>query len=66
MSFTKTFSTELHPGFGDPFQVLITIPSEKPSLTEKNKIPITVFLSKTGPNTNFGCYIYSVIHVSCL
>lgn len=63
MSITRTFTTELNPGFGDPFQALITIPTTKPSSTGKNRVPITLFISKTGPNTQFGCYIYSIIHV---
>ncbi|CCH46640.1 hypothetical protein BN7_6235 [Wickerhamomyces ciferrii] len=62
MSSTTTVSTELSPSFGDPFQASITIPTKRPSTTEKNKIPITVFISKTGPDTPFGCYIYSIIH----
>ncbi len=63
MSFTRTFSTELDPNFGEPFQILVTIPSQKPSQTERNKVPITIFISKEGPNTQFGCYIYSIVHV---
>ncbi|ODV61406.1 proteasome assembly chaperone 4 family protein ASCRUDRAFT_7641 [Ascoidea rubescens DSM 1968] len=59
-SFSKTYSEELAAPFSDPIHICLTIPSKRPTLSEKNKIPIIVFLSKTGGNSDFGCYIYSI------
>ncbi|GMM36772.1 hypothetical protein DASC09_040970 [Saccharomycopsis crataegensis] len=58
---TTTFHQEISPQFfGDPIKVSITYPSTPPSPSARNKVPITVFLSKTGGNTPLGAYVYSV------
>lgn len=60
MALTKSFSESFSPAFGDQFQGAITIPIEKPSNSTRNKIPITIHLSKVGPQTSLGCYVYTI------
>lgn len=56
----RTITTELTPAFGEPFQILLSLPAVGVSATAKNKVPITCFLGKDGSNTELGCYIYSI------
>lgn len=64
MDHTKIDNGEITPEFfGEPVQYLLTIPKEKPSGV-RNKIPITLFLSKNGASSNLDVYVYSINDVS--
>lgn len=67
MSKTQTINQEITPSFiGDPIKISLTIPTAKPVLDGRNKVPITVHLSKTGGNARFGAYVYSIYDVCIL
>lgn len=67
MSKTQTVNQEITPSFiGDPIKISLTIPTAKPVLDGRNKVPITVHLSKTGGNARFGAYVYSIYDVCIL
>lgn len=57
---TKTLADKIQPIYGDEFQILISVPKQRPNNDTRNKIPITVHLSKTGAGTELGCYVYSI------
>ncbi|AWU73423.1 hypothetical protein CAS74_001224 [Pichia kudriavzevii] len=56
-----TVTTKVTPPFGDEFQIAATLPLEKPIFNASNRIPITIHLSKTGTNTELGCYVYTIL-----
>lgn len=56
----KTLADKIQPIYGDEFQILISVPKQRPNDETRNKIPITVHLSKTGADTELGCYVYSI------
>ncbi|GME69808.1 hypothetical protein B5S28_g4551 [[Candida] boidinii] len=58
--FTKSVTATLTPMFGEPFQVAVTLPSQKPALDKRNSVPINCHISSNGCATEFGCCIYSI------
>ncbi|OWB68235.1 hypothetical protein B5S33_g204 [[Candida] boidinii] len=58
--FTKSVTATLTPMFGEPFQVAVTLPTQRPALDKRNSIPITCHISSNGCATEFGCCIYSI------
>lgn len=58
---TQTLTSKINPPFGSEFQLAATLPIERPDLNGKNRIPISIHLSKVGTNTELGCYVYTII-----
>lgn len=58
--FTKSVTATLTPMFGEPFQVAVTLPAQKPALDKRNSVPINCHISSNGGATEFGCCIYSI------
>lgn len=59
---TQTVTLKVNPPFGDEFQIAAILPLKRPNINERNKIPISIYLSKVGNNTILGCYVYTIIH----
>lgn len=60
MAGVQSFNTELSPRMGEPFQISATIPLEKPEPGKRNRVPITLHLSKRGVDVPLGCYVYTI------
>lgn len=58
---TQTLTAKISPVFGDEFEVAATLPHKRPSLRERNRIPISLHLSKVGNNAPLGCYVYTIV-----
>lgn len=63
---TITVAKTLRPPFSSEFQVIITVPAQKPDVQKSGEfnahtIPITVHLSKEGSASTLGAYIYSIV-----
>lgn len=57
---SQTITTKIQPPFGEEFQIAAILPTEKPIINKRTTVPISLFLSKSGTDTNLGCYIYSI------
>lgn len=58
---TQTLTAKISPPFGDEFEVAAILPLERSSIKERNRIPISMHLSKVGNNTLLGCFVYTII-----
>lgn len=59
---TQTVTAKVDPPFGEEFQIAAILPLERPNINERNRIPITIHLSKLGINAILGCYVYTIIY----
>lgn len=62
---THTLTTKIDPPFGEEFQIAATLSIIRPGKdnhNNNNRIPISLFLSKVGTDTEMGCYVYTIVH----
>lgn len=58
---TQTLTAQINPVFGEGFEVAAILPLERPKSKERNRIPISLHISKVGNKTVLGCYVYTII-----